>query len=108
VFGGIAVALVTMLMVWGVLQTRDGRLILDLREPGCAITVSDVLGDPVASRVSEQSEVSIRLPPGEYRVEVSKTGFLPSIQNVTLSAGQQTRLPVPFQPLAAPAPTPPQ
>jgi hypothetical protein len=91
VLGALAVTVATLLVVWGVLQSRDGRVILDLHEPGCTIRVTDSAGNLVPTHEFQPPEYSLRLPPGRYRVEISKPGFQTWWQEVNLTAGQKAR-----------------
>jgi len=67
-----------LILLFGIiisLKTRDGKLIVEVNEPGAVVQVLDEEGQVQITRRNEQGAITISLVPGKHQLKVEKDGF---------------------------------
>lgn len=78
--------------LYGLVTDQSGALL----SKGTA-TATGKTGPPIAGTVNERGQYVLNLPPGEYKLSVSASGFAPFETDITVAADQALEIDAPMQ-----------
>jgi DNA-binding beta-propeller fold protein YncE len=107
VVGGVVAVAVVAVVVWVILGSRTGTLVVDVDPPGAELFIDGKSRGVVADRQAQTFELS----PGSYEVRVTKVGHVTFNRPVTIKAGASETLSVQLlstNPPPNPNPKPPR
>ncbi len=67
-----------LILLFGIivkLKTKEGKLIVEVNEPGAVVQVLDEVGKVQITRKNEQGTITISVVPGKHQLKVEKDGF---------------------------------